>query len=80
MTSHHKIVVCSDSDYERLIAEIYVDEKFVALVSQEEGAENFKIEFPGLDQNENAVCRVTDLKCFLDAVEAAKSELTREIH
>lgn len=43
-----KIVIASDVDYEDLIAEIYCDGEFIALLQQEEGKEQMKVEFtPG---------------------------------
>lgn len=45
-----KILVASDVDYEELIAEIYCDDNFIALLQQEDGKENLKIEFqPNLE-------------------------------
>ncbi|CAI0787191.1 hypothetical protein [Serratia quinivorans] len=40
-----KIIVASDVDYEKLIAEIYCDEEFIALLQQEDGDNNIKVEF-----------------------------------
>ncbi|HCB1762810.1 MULTISPECIES: hypothetical protein [Citrobacter] len=47
MTQKHqlKIIVASDVDYEKLIAEIYCDEEFIALLQQEDGENNIKVEF-----------------------------------
>ncbi|MGM7652332.1 hypothetical protein C3460_02895 [Serratia marcescens] len=47
MTNKHqlKIIVASDVDYEKLIAEIYCDEEFIALLQQEDGDDNIKFEF-----------------------------------
>ncbi|MBU9819141.1 hypothetical protein J1782_04470 [Rahnella sp. BCC 1045] len=39
-----KVVVASDVDYENLIAEIYCDEEFIALLQQEGGEDNIKVE------------------------------------
>lgn len=50
--STFRIQVCSDVDYEKLIAEVYVDEKFVALVNQERGDGVLEVVFPGPSQNE----------------------------
>lgn len=70
-----KITVCSDIDFEHLIAEIYVDDRFVALISQEEGKDRPKIEFPGPEMNEDAICRKIGLAQFLVAVEQARNRL-----
>lgn len=42
---HLKIVIASDVDYENLIAEIYRDDEFIALLQQEDGISNLKVEF-----------------------------------
>jgi hypothetical protein len=40
-----KIVIASDIDYEELIAEIYCNDEFIALLQQEDGIDNIKVEF-----------------------------------
>lgn len=42
---HLKIVIASDVDYENLIAEIYRNDEFIALLQQEDGVNDIKIEF-----------------------------------
>lgn len=39
-----KVVIASDIDYENLIAEIYCGEEFIALLQQEDGEDNIKVE------------------------------------
>lgn len=46
-----RIDICSDTDYEKLVAEIYCDNKFVALISQE--SEQLMLEFPSSASVEN---------------------------
>jgi hypothetical protein len=70
-----KITVCSDLDYDHLIAEIYIADRFVALISQEEGKENLKIEFPRVGMTENAICEKAGLVQFMEAVEIARRRL-----
>lgn len=79
MESKLKIQICSDIDYNNLIAEIYFDEKFVALISQEDGVSNLKLEFPGLNQNEEAVIRKVDLDWFQEALLVAKKSLVGDV-
>ena len=57
MNERIKITICSDTDYEQLIAEIYIDGKFVALISQENGADNLQLEFPDSNQNDTIISR-----------------------
>ena len=40
-----KIIVSSDVDYENLIAEIYFDDILIALLQQENGINDIRIEF-----------------------------------
>ncbi|KMW73743.1 hypothetical protein TI10_05785 [Photorhabdus luminescens subsp. luminescens] len=70
MNNRHqlKIVVASDVDYEYLIAEIYCNGEFFALLQQEEGIENIKVEF-----SPNA--RTIDLDWLQDALSKAKEHL-----
>ncbi|WP_241613746.1 hypothetical protein [Rosenbergiella epipactidis] len=42
---HLKIVIASDVDYENLIAEIYQNDEFIALLQQEDGINDIKVEF-----------------------------------
>lgn len=75
MANEVKIQVCSDTDFEQLIAEIYVNGKFVALVSQENGADLMQVEFPGQDLNEAAITRKVDFDILCDALMKARAEL-----
>jgi hypothetical protein len=43
MSEKFSILMADDSDHEDLFAEIYYDDEFVAMVSQEEGFENLRI-------------------------------------
>lgn len=40
-----KITIASDIDYEKLIAEIYCNGEFIALLQQENGINDIKVEF-----------------------------------
>ncbi|MDX6039418.1 hypothetical protein [Scandinavium lactucae] len=63
-----KIVVASDVDYENLIAEIYCDGEFIALLQQEDGEGNIKVEF-----SSNA--RAIDFDWFQYALSEARKTL-----
>lgn len=73
-------LICSDTDYEKLVAEIYFDGKFVALISQENGAENLKLEFSEKVKNESAVTRIVDLSGFIQVLGLARDKLLNEDH
>ncbi|MFI3156661.1 MAG: hypothetical protein QX199_10940 [Methylococcaceae bacterium] len=70
-----KIILSSDSDYEKLTAEIFCGEKFIALLNQDEGLDNLKIEFPGPDVQEDAILRKIDLATFEKALAEAKRKI-----
>lgn len=68
-------VVASPPDYDRLVAEIYYDGLFVALVSQERGDGLFDIETPGPELVESRIVRKFDAVGFREAVEEACKRL-----
>jgi hypothetical protein len=43
MNKKFKILMADDQDYEDLIAEIYYENEFVAMITQEEGFEHLRI-------------------------------------
>lgn len=57
----YAIQVCSDVNYERLIAEVYIGDRFVALVSHEDPTGEYCVEFPGPGQDEAAIVRKVEL-------------------
>jgi hypothetical protein len=66
-----KIVIASDVDYEKLIAEIYHNDEFIALLQQEDGADNIKVEFsPDLVS--------LNLEWFQNALNKAKNKLLEQ--
>lgn len=68
---HLKIVIASDVDYENLIAEIYRDDEFIALLQQEDGVNDIKIEF---SSNINAI----NLDWLQNALNEAKKKLLNQ--
>jgi hypothetical protein len=46
-----------DSEHEKVFIEIYCNEKFVALISQEHGLDDLEIEFPGTNLVESLITR-----------------------
>lgn len=70
-----EVVLSSDGQYEQLTAEIFCDGKFVALISQDDGPEALKIEFPANDVDENSVLRKIDLATFEQGIERAKTRI-----
>ena len=69
-----RIQIASDPDHENVCAEIYVADKFVALLSHEPNSEQ-RLEFPGVGQDEALLQRTVALDVFLRAVEQAREAL-----
>lgn len=76
MKQPFEIILVSDVRYEKLVAEICFEKKFVALVSQDEGREKLLLEFPEVGLDEALVLRKVDLASFLAALEASVRRLT----
>ena len=69
--SRIKIQIASDSDYEKLIAEVYFDGDFAGLVSQEDSG--IRSEIPPPDKSIGMVCSV-DADVLIAALQLAKQE------
>jgi hypothetical protein len=78
MKEKYNIIVASDDKYDKVVIEIYYNEKFVGLISQEEGKDKLQIEFPSIDVKENVVIRKIPLNEFLKIIEEAKNILFEE--
>ena len=76
MPSNFNIVLASPSEHRELVAEIYIDGKFVALISEERGSGLFDLETPGAGLVETNVTRRVDLPRFMAAVEQACKQLS----
>ena len=72
-------MIASPPDYDNLVAEIYFDGKFVAIVSQEKGIGIFDIEIPSIRPVETLVAHKVELHGFLEAIEAACKRLKGEL-
>lgn len=73
-----EILIASPHDYERLVAEIYCDGKFVALLSQEGSSGRFDLETPGPNLKEDQITRKVDLMGFKTALDLACKKLKGE--
>ena len=76
MTEDFTITITSDGEHENVFAEIYCGGKFVALVSQEEEMNKFRIEFPLPGVDEALIVRAVDMESFRQALVAATEKLT----
>jgi len=73
-----KVLICSDVEYDKLIAEIYHHDRYVALISKEDGPNQLAVEFPGPGMNEDVVTRKVDLVWLEAALAAARRKLIGE--
>ena len=71
-------MIASPPDYDELVAEIYYEGRFIALISQERGKGVFDIETPGQNLIEKEVIRKIDLNGFRQAMEDACQRLKGE--
>ncbi len=69
-----EVTIASDTDYKDLVAEIYCDGRFVALISQDNGVDDLRLDFPAAS-DPSAVCRSVGLDWFVDAVQKARDKL-----
>jgi hypothetical protein len=73
-----KVLVASPPEYERLVAEIYFGDLFVALLSQERDDGSIDIELADCSLDQTMVCRKVHLERFLEAIETARRGLKGE--
>lgn len=75
MRTNFTILIASDPEHEKVFAEIYCGERFVALVSQEEGLHCLRIEFPDATMEESMVLRKVEMEGFQEALRSAARKL-----
>jgi hypothetical protein len=72
-----RIQITSDTGYERVYAEVYLEDHFICFVSQEESQGQLYVEFPaGEVGNDGASMRKVRLDAFLEVIKAASHRLT----
>jgi hypothetical protein len=72
-----EILLASLPEYNWLVAEVYYDGKFVALVNQERGPRLFEVEMPGCNLVESRVLRRVDLDGFVTSLMTACQRLSQ---
>ena len=71
-----ELLLSSDCDYEELTVEMYYDGKFIALLNQDNGLDNLRIEFPtSTVADETLVLRKMDLAILEQALILAKKRI-----
>ncbi|HEY3755249.1 MAG TPA: hypothetical protein VGL42_03770 [Opitutaceae bacterium] len=78
MTEEFTITIASDPEHEKVFAEVHCDGKFVALVSQENGLDRLRVEFPGSDVDESMIERAVDMEGFKLALISAARRLVEQ--
>ena len=66
--SQFRVMIANDDDHEKVFAEIYFGDDFVALLSQEDGIEKMLVEIPGSEFSEQHLARKVDLDGFRRAL------------
>ena len=70
-----EILISSDSNYDNLVVEIYIDDKYIALVSYDED-HNFFVETPTINRsNEEIITHKVEYNTFIELLEEAKNSL-----
>jgi hypothetical protein len=77
MNGAYNITVCSLPDYERLVAEIYIGGKFVGLISDERGAEQFLLELMPPKRSKHSTTIKLELAVFEMALSEAKERMRK---
>jgi len=75
VTERYNVIIASDPEHEKVFAEIQCDNKFLALISQEEGEDRLLVELPGLGLDEYCVVRQARLTDFIDVLNQAADKL-----
>lgn len=75
MDGRYEVQIADDSEHEKVFAEIYRNNKFLALISQEDGSDRLKVELPGLGLDENCVIREIPLDDFITILGEAARKL-----
>ncbi len=73
--SEIEILLSSDCEYEKIVVEIFCAGKFVALLNQDDGPDNLKVEFPAPDIDDTKILRTIDLITLERALKLAKEKI-----
>ena len=74
MSAAYRIAVCGLPGFEELVAEIYLGDRFIGLVCEEDGPAVFHLELAPHDGSQRLTL---ELESFEAAIQRAKNELTR---
>ena len=70
-----EILICSDCNYDNLVSEIYIDDKYIVLFSYDDNG-NFFVETPTVKPiNEDMITHKVDYDVFIELLKEAKNSL-----
>ena len=71
-----KIEIASDIDFNKLIAEIYINDKYFCLISQENGVDSLELINPNYNKNSNII-RNIPIKILNKSIKLAIEKLIK---
>jgi hypothetical protein len=76
MDGHYEVIIADDPDHDKVFAEIHRNNKFLALISQEEGLDRLVVELPGPGLDESQIVRQVPLADFKAVLDQAAKKLS----
>ncbi len=77
MLNKFKIIISSDVEYNDLCAEIYFDDQFVGILTQEQGFENLEIEIYPPKSNDHWTFQMSEFERVLQSAKQALWEMRK---
>ena len=77
MTSKFKIIMSSDGEYIELCAEIFFDDQFVGILTQEQGFENLEIEIHPSQNKKNWKFKFSEFEAVLKSAKDSLLEMRK---
>lgn len=75
MNKKFRIGICSDLDYEEMVADVFFEQSSIAMITQEHGIDNMEIEiFPTTKEEKSWKLPLND---FIECLELAKKTLIK---
>ena len=78
MDGNYEVIIADDPEHDKVFAEIHRNNKFIALISQEDGPDRLKVELPGPGLDESHVVRQVPLSDFIAMLGQAAKKLVGE--
>lgn len=78
MDGNYEVIIADDLNHGKVFAEIHRNNKFLALISQEDGPDRLKVELPGPGLDESQIVRQVPLAEFITMLGHAAKKLVGE--